>query len=64
MEDNIQILSFINSDLEFATHLTFDQDENLHMHSFYEIFYVTEGQIYHVQNGTKKLLRFPGAVFF
>ena len=56
MDEKIRTLSFLNEGLEFATHLTFDHDEFVHTHSFYEIFYVTEGQIRHLQNGREKLL--------
>ena len=52
----------MDNNLEFATHLTFDRDEDLHTHSFYEIFYVTEGQIYHINNNKKILLTLGDAV--
>lgn len=53
MEDKVKTLSFLDDDLDFVSHLTFENDEFLHTHSFYEIFYVTEGKISHVQNGKK-----------
>ena len=61
MDDTIKTLSFLDENLEFATHLTFDKDEFLHTHSFYEIFYITEGQICHIQNGSKKTLEIGDA---
>jgi AraC family cel operon transcriptional repressor len=35
----------------------------MHTHSFYEIFYVTEGKINHIQNGQKSLIQ-TGDMFF
>ena len=53
----IQELSFLQNDVEFATHLTHDKDTFIHTHSFYEIFYVTEGEITHIQNGKRQLIK-------
>ena len=63
MAQTIQELSFLQNDVEFATHLTHDKDTFIHTHSFYEIFYVTEGEITHVQNGKKQLIK-TGDMFF
>lgn len=59
----IRELSFLSNDIQFATHLTHDQDTFTHSHSFYEIFYVTEGEITHIQNGKKQLIQ-TGDMFF
>ena len=63
MAQKVRELSFLDSDIEFATHLTHDKDTFIHTHSFYEIFYVTEGQINHIQNGQKILVQ-TGDMFF
>ena len=63
MTQKLKELSFLTNDVDFATHLTHDQDTFIHTHSFYEIFYVTEGQIYHIQNGQKSLIQ-TGDMFF
>lgn len=57
MKQEIKMLTFLNNDVDFATHLTHEQDTFVHTHSFYEIFYVTEGTIRHIQNGQKILLQ-------
>lgn len=57
MKQEIKMLTFLNNDVDFATHLTHEQDTFIHTHSFYEIFYVTEGTIRHIQNGQKILLQ-------
>lgn len=63
MAQNIKELSFLQNDVEFATHLTHDKDTFIHTHSFYEIFYVTEGEITHIQNGKRQLIK-TGDMFF
>ena len=63
MAQKIKELAFLHNDIEFATHLTHDQDTFIHTHSFYEIFYVTEGKINHIQNGQKSLIQ-TGDMFF
>lgn len=55
MKEIIKQLDMLN-ELEFATHLTFDKDEFIHKHSFYEIFYITEGQINHEIDGKEEIL--------
>ena len=57
MAQQIKELKFLHNDVEFATHLTHDQDTFIHTHSFYEFFYVTEGSIVHIQNGQKSVLQ-------
>ncbi|MBE7080578.1 MAG: helix-turn-helix domain-containing protein [Clostridiales bacterium] len=57
MSQEIRELSFLTNDVEFATHLTYDKDAFIHSHSFYEIFYITEGRIIHIQNGQKSVLQ-------
>ncbi len=57
MAQEVRELRFLHEEVDFATHLTHDRDTFIHTHSFYEIFYVTEGEIFHVQNGQKTLLR-------
>ncbi len=57
METDIKTLHFLNSDLAFATHLTYGEDEFTHSHSFYEIFYITEGQITHINNNKEVTLK-------
>lgn len=42
--------------LPFNTRLTFSEDETMHMHEFYECFYVKEGSIYHEIDGRIDLL--------
>ena len=61
MENNVKTLYFAISDQEFATHLTFDHDEFVHTHSFYEIFYITEGQISHFCNNRQQTLEIGDA---
>ena len=57
MKQEVRKLTFLNNDIEFATHLTHDQDTFIHSHSFYEIFYITEGTIQHIQNGQTSILQ-------
>ena len=63
MTQTIKALAFLHNDVEFATHLTSDKDTFIHTHSFYEIFYITEGEIVHIQNGKKQLIK-TGDMFF
>ena len=57
MKQESKEFTFLTNNVEFATHLTHDLDTFIHSHSFYEIFYITEGTIRHVQNGQHSLLQ-------
>nr|MBO4518238.1 helix-turn-helix domain-containing protein [Clostridia bacterium] len=61
MEKSIKTLSFAVNDQDLATHLTFGEDEFIHTHSFYEIFYITEGQISHFCNNRQQTLEIGDA---
>ena len=63
MAQQMEVLSFLSNDVEFATHLTYDKDTFIHTHSFYEVFYVTEGEIIHIHNGKRQLIK-TGDMFF
>lgn len=45
----------------FLSHLTYEDDNHLHTHLYYEIAYVLDGSIEHICNGEKKTLQ-PGNV--
>ena len=45
----------------FLSHLTYEDDNHLHTHLYYEIAYVLDGNIEHICNGEKKTLQ-PGNV--
>lgn len=44
-------------EIPFASKLTYVGDSVLHNHSFFEIFYITEGSILHKLNGKVDLLQ-------
>ena len=49
-------------DLPFSTKLTSSNDQHVHSHTFYECFYVNEGNIYHEADGKSILLKTGDAV--
>lgn len=63
MDKEITSLHFVRDIYHFGTHLTSDRDEFIHNHSYYEVFYVTEGSIRHIINGHEEILH-TGDMYF
>src|SRR5574344_1501269 len=55
MDDLVNRISFLSKS-KFFTHLIDCNDEFLHRHHYYEIFYIISGKITHILNGESTVL--------
>jgi AraC family cel operon transcriptional repressor len=60
MNKTVRTIS-IDPRVSFATRLTNSEDEHLHNHDFFELFYISNGSIRHVINGTEEELTIGSA---